>query len=163
VCECALAVVIVLWSLARAGDLSRAASAFPQARLDVATAFGVSPDALASPIQRPALLMATAVVVAFAVAGVLLWRRRPQALTTIAFLMAGVELLCLVALFDLANRGADLGRVYKVWRSGYVAIVRHADRDLRFIAMALLIAIFLAAAAGVLTFARRSRASESAA
>jgi hypothetical protein len=129
----------------------------------VAAAFGVSPAEVASPVQRPALLIAVAVIIALAVAGVLLWRRRPQALSALAFLTAGVELLCLVALFDLADRGADLGRVYKVWHSTSVAVVRHADRDLRLLALALADPIWLAAIAGLVSFARRSRPSESAA
>ena len=159
----ALALLIVLWSLQPAGELAQAASAYPESRLDVAVALDALPAMLTSPPQRPALLAAAGLACVFAAAAALLRRRRPEALTLLAFAAAGAELVCIILLFDLASRGVDLGLAYKAWQSPRADLVRAADRELRLCALALLVPLLLAGAAGILAFARRRELSVSAA
>jgi hypothetical protein len=127
----------------------------------VAVDLGALPGMLSSPPHQPALFAAAFVACSLAIAALVLRRRRPGALATLAFAAAGAVLLCLVMLFDLAGQGSDLRLAFDVWRSPQLAAVREAVRELRLLALAMLVPVLLAGAAGILAFARGTRPSES--
>ena len=94
-------------------------------------------------------------IIAFAAAALLLRRRHPGSLTVLAFLIAGAELLSLIAVWGLASDGAGLVAVWRIWQPAQALQARPPEHDLKLLALGLLVPILLAGAAGAMDFGLR--------
>ena len=151
----ATAVALLLFAQQKVAELSAAAAGFPRERLELAARLGASPEALASPQQRIAVLTAAGLIIALTATALLLRRRHPGSLTVLAFLIAGAELLSLIAVWGLASDGAGLVAVWRIWHPAQALQARPPEHDLKLLALGLLVPILLAGAAGAMDFGLR--------